>query len=147
MKIYFNEVDTNTNIETIKSAGTVLLDNNCVKEEFINACIDRETDYPTGLMLPSNKGVAMPHGKSEYVLEDSISVLRLNKPVVLHRMEDVSQTVEVRLVFNLALSSGNKHLETLRKLMRLFQDENFIDQCLTLDEDQATQLIISSLDA
>lgn len=146
MKIYFTEADVKSNIEAIQTAGMKLVNNGCVVEEFITACTGREVNYPTGLFLPFEKGVAMPHGESKYVKEDSISVVRTSKPVTFHRMEDVNQTVDTQLVFNLALSSGQKHLQILRKLMQLFQNEEFIDNCLNYDQDKMVSYIETMLE-
>lgn len=146
MKIYFTEADVKSNIEAVQTAGMKLVNNGCVVKEFIKACTGREENYPTGLFLPFGKGVAMPHGESKFVNEDSISVVRTINPVTFHRMEDVNQTVDTQLIFNLALSSGQKHLQILRKLMQLFQNEEFIDNCLNFDQEKMVSYIETMLE-
>lgn len=133
MKIFFTEKNVTTDIEAIQVAGEVLVNENRVMPEFISACTKREKVYPTGLLLPSGQAVAMPHGESSFVKKDSISIVRTQTPVIFRRMEDPEQSDECKLIFNLALASGEKHIAILRKLMGLFQDKTFIDKCLQSD--------------
>ena len=67
--------------EAIKKAGEALVSSNAVTSKFSQACIDREADFPTGLLLPSGRGVAIPHGDSSLVKKSSISILRLDNMV------------------------------------------------------------------
>lgn len=47
-------------------------------------------------------------------------------------MEDRTKKVSCYFLFNLALKDGNEHLDTLRRLVKLFQKENFIDSIFNL---------------
>ena len=141
MQIYFTEKDVTSDVEAIKIAGNKLLEKDCVLEGFIQECVDREGPYPTGLVLPNGKAVAMPHGDSSYVKEDSISIVRSNVPIIFKRMEDATQNAECNLVFNLALSSGGKHIQVLRNLMGLFQGDMFINNCVNYDGDKLVDYV------
>ncbi len=44
---------------------------------FMNACIEREKEYPTG--LPSEVPVAIPHSKVEGIKDNCVCFLRLKK--------------------------------------------------------------------
>lgn len=147
VKIYVNEVteDISTYQDAISLAGMILFENKCIKQDYIDACIDREVLYPTGLSLGNGIGVAIPHGDSDLVLDNSISVLRLSKPVSFGLMEDNKQQVSCDLIFNLALTTGNTHIEMLRKIMGLLQDDNFIDMCLNEKIDDVKKYIESKL--
>lgn len=146
MKVYFTEKNVTSDLEVIQIAGEVLVNEDRVMPEFISACTEREKVYPTGLLLPSGQAVAMPHGESKFVKEDSISVVRTQTPIVFKRMEDPEQSAECQLIFNLALASGGKHIVVLRKLMGLFQDETFIENCLQFDESTITNYICKQLE-
>lgn len=119
--------------EAIRMTGGKMVEKGTIQPEYIDACIEREIDFPTGLLLASGEGIAMPHGNSDLVNESSISVLRLNTPVEFGRMEDNSQKVACSLVFNLALGSGGQHINVLRKIIGLFQDEEFVETCKTAE--------------
>ncbi|MGM9947677.1 PTS sugar transporter subunit IIA [Floccifex sp.] len=146
MNIFFTEKNVSSNKEAIQIAGQKLLDNQCVIKGFIEACIKREDPFPTGLELPSGQAVSMPHGESQFVLQDSISIVRTPDPVIFHRMDDPGQEIQCQLIFNLALSSGNKHIQVLRQLMRLFQDEVFINHCLQYTEEQIIHYMHQQID-
>lgn len=81
------------------------------------------------MLLANGDGIAIPHGNSDLVNKDSISVVRIKNTVEFGRMEDKDLKVGCSLVFNLALASGNQHIGILRKLIGLFQDEEFVDTC------------------
>lgn len=137
--------DISTYHEAIRFAGNILIKQGLIEPQYIDACIDREVDFPTGLLLESGLGVAMPHGNSNFVNDDSISVVRTLRPITFGRMEDKSLTVDCHLIFNLALASGENHLTILRKLIRLFQDTEFIEACRTLPADKAADLVKKKL--
>lgn len=125
--------DASDNVETyqdaINLAGQKLVEQNIINPEYITACIEREIDFPTGLQLLSGEGVAMPHGNSDLVKTDGISIVRAKNKISFGRMEDRDQKVACSLVFNLALSSGQQHIGVLRKMVGLFQDDAFIQTC------------------
>ncbi|CAJ2230838.1 PTS sugar transporter subunit IIA [Companilactobacillus paralimentarius] len=145
LNVFFTEGNNDINIysDAITTAGSVMVKNKAIVSDYINACIDRETDFPTGLLLASGKGVAMPHGNSNFVKENSISIVRLKKAVQFGRMEDKSQKVDCSLIFNLALTSGDNHIKILKTLVLLFQDTDFIKKCETLSAEQLTSYVKS----
>lgn len=133
IKVVKNVTSVATYQDAIRSTGHVLIDAEYVKPEYVEACINRESDFPTGLQLPDGIGVAIPHGDAELVKESSLSVLRIDAPVLFGLMEDREQKIPVSLVFHLALSSGGDHIKMLRKLMRFLQDDDFMTQCKQLN--------------
>ncbi len=113
----------------INFAGQKLIEKDVITPEYITACIERETDFPTGLELPYEDNVAMPHGNSAFVKKNGVSFVRAKNRIVFGSMEDKNEKVECSFIFNLALSSGEEHLNVLKKLIRLFQNEDFIKLC------------------
>ena len=57
------------------------------------------------MLLANGDGIAIPHGNSDLVNKDSISVVRIKNTVEFGRMEDKDLKVGCSLVFNLALAS------------------------------------------
>ena len=78
-----------------------LLQNGKVKENFYEAVLEREREYPTGLKFEKWE-VAIPHVSPEYVLESTIAIAVLDEPVEFKRMDDES-SVHVNVVFNICL--------------------------------------------
>lgn len=66
--------------------------------------------------------VAIPHTDPEHVKKPVISIARMNKPVTFHEMGQHNQTVEVELIFTLALNDKQNHLETIQQLIGLFSE-------------------------
>ncbi|WP_025686080.1 PTS sugar transporter subunit IIA [Paenibacillus maysiensis] len=145
LEIYFTEQDAFNDIDAIKKAGEVLVTHNAVKTDFIKACVDREKLFPTGLSLPNGSTIAMPHSNSENVLFNSISIVRTKTPVSFGKMEDPDEKISCNLIFNMALSSGKIHVRMLKKLISLFQQKEFIDNCLTLDQASVPQYVLKKL--
>lgn len=138
--------DIQTYQDAINLAGQKLVEQNIIDPKYITACLERELDFPTGLQLTNGEGVAMPHGNSDLVKTDGISVIRTKNKVSFGRMEDKDQKVECSLVFNLALSSGQQHIGVLRKMVRLFQDEAFIQTCQSGNNKDVESYIVNILE-
>ena len=127
--IVSNGQDTITTYqEAIRTAGEKLVEKGILMLSILTLVL-KEIDFPTGLLLANGDGIAIPHGNSDLVNKDSISVVRIKNTVEFGRMEDKDLKVGCSLVFNLALASGNQHIGILRKLIGLFQDEEFVDTC------------------
>lgn len=97
------------------------------------------------MLLANGDGIAIPHGNSDLVNKDSISVVRIKNTVEFGRMEDKDLKVGCSLVFNLALASGNQHIGILRKLIGLFQDEEFVDTCKNEETDTVQKYLLTKL--
>lgn len=94
----------------------------------------------------NSEGIALPHGDSTYVENDSISLVKTKNAIEFGRMEDNSQKVSCHLIFNLALSSGQNHIQVLRKLITLFQNEQFIKNCYEPNAEETVNYIENLLD-
>lgn len=97
-----------------------------VEDNFLEGIMAREAVFPTGLEL-NKMGVAIPHTDPEYVKENQIGFMTLKKPVIFQFMGDITQEVEVSLIFMMALKEGEKQLEMLPKLMDLFMMDDVMD--------------------
>ncbi|WP_392560065.1 PTS sugar transporter subunit IIA [Orbus mooreae] len=129
----------------IKCAGNALLVNEDIYQDYIQACIDREQNFPTGLLLGNGVGIAIPHANAELVRNSSISIVRLKNSVAFGLMEDASLSVDCRLVFNLALASGEQHITILRKLVRAFQNDSFITNCSSMSKEELVKMVYELL--
>lgn len=131
----FNEAITSFNVEVndstdaIKSLGKILETNNYIKESYTDSVVEREKGFPTGLVL-ANAGIAIPHATpNDNVLKNGIAAAHLKKPVNFACMEDPDKEIPVNMIFMLALSS-NQHLEILKKLFIVFQNQDLVTALL-----------------
>lgn len=112
--------------DVIRQLGMLLLRKGCVKQDYIDAVLQREAKLPTGLELP-NFSVAIPHTDPEYVCKAAFAVGVLANPVPFHCMVAPDVTTDVHLVFLLAIKDPDKQVELLQKLMAVFQNANLLD--------------------
>lgn len=104
LEILVNDVDNSiSDYQTaITFAGTQLLEKGYITAEYIDACLEREKSYPTGLMMANGQGIAIPHADYTLVNVNSISIVRFANDVTFGQMEDADLTVDCSIMFNLA---------------------------------------------
>ena len=129
--------------EAITACAQVLYEEGNVDEEFCQACITREKEYPTG--LAASLGVAIPHTQKKHVYHNGICLLRLPKPVAFQRMDDPDKAVEASFVFNLAIHDPEEQLMTLSKVMDLIRDDKLLHQCKQMPLEELNGRILSIL--
>lgn len=112
--------------EVLKVMGNHLYEKNFVKESFIDAIIEREKTFPTGLPTSSNISVAIPHTDSVHVNKKAISLAILKDAVEFGIMGEQEAKTPVKIVFLLAIDKQNSHLKILQKLISIFQNEDVI---------------------
>jgi PTS system galactitol-specific IIA component len=139
-EIYFDEslilkdVDVNSREELLRTMATNLFRKGLVKKSFIEAVIERERTFATG--LPTNSvSVAIPHTDSEHVNKKAISVAILKEPVNFGVMGEMNVETPVQIVFMLAIDKKDSHLVLLQKLMEIFQNAEEL-QFLILEENK-----------
>ncbi len=120
--------------QAIRLCGEQLRKSGNVGPKFTEACLAREIDYPTG--LPSEIPVAIPHGSSDDILENTVCFLRTDTPVRFTRMDDDEEYCDTQLIFNIAVKPGEDHLNFLQQLMGLVMDTEALKKCeeLPLEE-------------
>lgn len=118
--------------DAIAKCAQALHEAGIVGEQFGQKCIDREKDYPTG--LPTETPVAIPHCSDDSVKENAICVLLLDNPVQFRRMDDDEETIMAQMVFNLAVTDPEEHLEALKNLMAFLTNEELLQVFTTGDE-------------
>ena len=91
------------------------------------AVIEREKVFPTGLQT-EHIGIAIPHTDSHHVIEPAIAVAVLEQRVPFIQMGSDNETVQVEVLFMLALKKAEEQLEILQLLIELIQDEANMDK-------------------
>lgn len=132
--------------EAIKVLGQLLVDNDYIKPSYIDGVLEREENFPTGLVL-TNAGIAIPHASpNNNVLKNGIAAARLANSVKFYSMEDPEQQVDVNMIFILALANSNEHLEVLKKLFIALQNEALV-KALETSKDKVSflNLLIENL--
>ncbi|MGX2946613.1 PTS sugar transporter subunit IIA [Enterococcus alishanensis] len=113
--------------ELFKQMAKYFGDRGYVKDGFYDFIIDREENYPTGLDLETHN-VAIPHGNPEFIEKSFISIVRLTHPIKMRKMEDADEEIDVDLFFILGLNDGTQHLQILKQVIGLIQQESFVNE-------------------
>lgn len=124
-----------TNEALIKRMAQRLVEHGLVKDEFAEAIIKREEEYPTGLPV-GNIAAAIPHTDASYVLKSAMVVSVLQTPVSFFNMAEPDEELSVRIVFMLAMKEPAFQVSWLKKLMGLLNNPNHMDKLLTIHDQQ-----------
>lgn len=119
------DLKATSKIEVIEELTNLLYVNDCISDEegFIKDVMYRENEGVTGL----EKGIAIPHGKSAYVLKTSIAIGRTKKQIEWESMD--GNPINVIILF--AVKDTDKtttHIKLLQKVAVLLSDEEKIEQ-------------------
>jgi galactitol PTS system EIIA component len=115
-------------IEALRQAANLLVRAGAVTDDYAEAAIAREVEYPTGLPTEPT-GVALPHADSG-VLRPAISLLTLRTPVVFGEMGTGEPRVPVRLVLMLAFPPGDAHVQAIGALAEMLQQPKFVAEAM-----------------
>jgi len=110
--------------EVIERMAKTLYENGYISnlEKFINDVLDREGHMTTGI----GNSLAIPHGKSDAVIESTVAVASLEHPVDWDSLDNQP----VVLVFLLAIKNqdkGEEHLRLLAELSAKLMDDDFVE--------------------
>lgn len=132
-KAIYTELDVVNKEGALKTLSNSLEEEGYVSSEYYESIIRREQNAPTGLEAPGI-GFAIPHTEPQYVKQDSLSVAVLKNPVSFNNMANSEETVDVKVIFLLALSEETKHLNILKQIMNLVMEENMLEEILELSQ-------------
>lgn len=145
--VLLNVRDVSNQDEAIEKLVRKLLDAEVVKNSYLPAIMKREQEYPTGLLVENEIGIAIPHTDAEHVLENQIAVMTLSEPVNFKQMADISTIVPVDIIFMLALKESDSQLSILQKLMMMGQDVEALEKLLaSSNKKEALEVIKSGLE-
>ncbi|MEG1977352.1 MAG: PTS sugar transporter subunit IIA [Cetobacterium sp.] len=108
--------------EGVKEAGAILLEKSKIEERYIDAAINNIERLGNYIILTD--GVAMPHARPEDgAIETSVSLL-----IVKEGVEFSDEDEKVKLIFMLASKDNTSHIDVIRKLSNLIDDEEMIEK-------------------
>ena len=111
--------------DAIRQLGQALYEKGLVRETFVEAVLEREKEMPTGLPL-DEMNAAIPHADIEHVIEPALAIATLDKPVPFRVMVNPNETVDVTLIFLLALNKPHDQIEMLQKVAMVLQDSDLL---------------------
>ncbi|HLO15060.1 MAG TPA: PTS sugar transporter subunit IIA [Anaerolineales bacterium] len=120
-------MDTEDASAVVRSIGEKLFCAGYVRQTFIDAVLTREKTIPTGLPLSGKHNAAIPHTDADHVIKSGIGLATLVRPVVFNNMVSPEETVEVRLVFVLALDQPKSQIEMLQEVAQVLQRSDVVN--------------------
>ena len=105
--------------------------------EFRDSIYERENESTTEV----GEYTAIPHGRSETVIENSVCIATLKKPVIWN----FETKEEIDIIFMLAVKkdSSDTHIEILSELASKIMEENFISNIKNSDSKNEIYKIIT----
>ena len=128
--------------DIVNVLGKRLFEGGYTKESFVQAALDREKEMPTGLPLNGSFNAAIPHTDIEHVLKPGVAFATLKSPVIFHNMAVPDETVEVSMVFLLALDQPKAQIGMLQEIAGILQDPQMINDLMNAVECEEVVRII-----
>lgn len=141
--LFYTDFEAKNSKELLKIMGDNLFKKGYVKKEYSNSIIEREKQYPTG--LPAEKtSLAIPHTDHELVNTTTVSVATLREPITFQNMADPDESIEVKIIFMLAIEEAKGQLEMLQRVMEIIQDTEFKEKILNVQSNSELLKIIEN---
>ena len=137
------DLEASTAEEVIRELGGKLRDLGLVKDNFVEAALEREANMPTGLPLGGEYNAAIPHVDIEYVNQSALGLAILKKEVVFYNMVESDEEVPCRLVIMLALDQPKSQIEMLQSVAALLQSPETVQKLVSAKTIEDVFLILS----
>ena len=85
--------------------------------EALNAAGKVKPSFYEAILELGEWNAAIPHVTPDHVVTSAMGVAVLDTPVTFQRMDNKAETVEVKVIFNIALDANGKHLDILQEIM------------------------------
>jgi len=137
-----NNLEAKSAEDVFKKMSPILLEAGFVEDSFFNGLVNRENKFPTGLLL-GKYNVAIPHTDAVHVKKPAIAIATLKNPVKFNCM-DGNGSVDVNIVFTMALNEPHSQIVMLQQLMFLIQNESILENMLQAKDSDEVYDIVSS---
>lgn len=106
--------------EAIRISALPLLNNNDITEEYIEAMIDNIRSL--GAYIVVDDGIAIPHARPDkYVKNFGMTINTFKTPITIGSHSDI------KIFITIASKNNENHIKLITQIMKLIEDESFID--------------------
>lgn len=144
-KTTFTDFEVKNREEALSILAEELLNEDKVYSQFLQNLLEREKAAPTGLSI-YEYGIAIPHTEPQYVKEDSVAIAVLKDPIPFYDMVSKSESIPVNIIFLLALTESNKHLNILSKIMDLINKPGAIEKLIDMNKEELLKHVYKELE-
>jgi PTS system galactitol-specific IIA component len=110
-----------------KQIFPILLSRHEVTEKYLAALFERESKYPTGIMLPK-RNIALPHVDAKYICTNALYIINLENQILFRRIDDFEKEIEVSLIFLLLIKDPALQVHAIASLTKLWQNEELLQR-------------------
>ncbi|MGC8690753.1 MAG: BglG family transcription antiterminator [Caldisericum sp.] len=128
--------------ELVKTIGKELIDKGYVKNGFVEAVLEREKKFPTGIESPIP--FAIPHAESEYTLKSVIVIVLLKKPLLFNLTSDKNKSVPVSIVVLPAISNKEEDGKMLYKVIEKLNKPDIAKEILESNQSDKILRLLTS---
>ncbi len=137
-------VSSETAEGVLRELGRHAVERGYATSGYVEALLDREADFPTGLAVPTAPvDVAIPHAGPQHVREGAVVLALPETPVAFRDMDDPEETVDAGVVMLLLADESEGYTAFLSNLANLFQHPEFADAVRAGDPDRILDLVES----
>lgn len=140
-KLIVTDLDALDSADALAKLGKVVTEKGYAKDSYAAALVEREKEYPTGLDI-DGVGVAIPHVDPSHVNKQAVAIAILKHPVTFIQMGSDDETVDVQLMFMLAVVDPNAHIDQLQRIFEMIQDKAFLEKLMTASDGEQIMKII-----
>ena|GEM_PF-557904 len=106
--------------EAIRLSAMPLLKNKAITEEYIDAMIENINNL--GAYIVVDDGIAIPHARPDnYVKRFGITINTFSNPITIGNHNNI------RIFITIASTNNEDHIELITQIMKLIEDEGFIN--------------------
>jgi PTS system ascorbate-specific IIA component len=121
----------------IEVAGQLLVQSGKAKPSYVSSMLEAVERFGPYIVIAP--GIALAHGKpSEEVIETGLSLLVLKQAIEFQH----SQNDPVQLVFGLAATDHESHIETMAKLAEVLSDQERVNSLLTSSDFEQIRILL-----
>ncbi|MGE5675787.1 MAG: PTS sugar transporter subunit IIA [Mycobacterium leprae] len=110
---------------------------------YVQAVIDREKVFPTGLPL-GELNVAIPHTDVVHVKTPGIAIATLKDPITFQQMGSPEESVQARIVFLLAMTDPKDQVNLLANLVDIFQKGDVLQAIIDANDPMRVESLLNA---
>ncbi len=126
-ELVFSDVSAASWEEVLSFLGEKMVESGVAKDTFVDAIINRENEFPTGLPMAAI-GIAIPHANPDNVNEDAFAIAKLREPVKFRNMGDPDEEVGVNIVIMMCLTEKQVPIEVLSSILEMFSEDGLAER-------------------
>ncbi len=143
-ELIFTNLKAKTSQELFYIIGNQLISLDYVKPSFIQAIMEREKEYPTGLALEAFN-VAIPHTDPVHIIRPFVAVAKNKSKLPFVHMGTDDHVINIDCFFILGITEPNGQITILQTLMEKLNTPSFVEKLKNYDKKELFTFLQTSL--